>query len=121
LVPCLPGDLNQVILNLIVNGAQAIGEALGENPTEKGLITVSTSHTKTHAEIRVTDTGNGIPERICDRIFDPFFTTKDVGVGSGQGLAIARSVIVEKHHGSLELETEAGAGTTFIVRLPLSD
>jgi len=121
LVPCLPGDLNQVILNLIVNGAQAIGEALGEHPTEKGKITISTSHTKTHAEIRVTDTGNGIPEKIRDRIFDPFFTTKDVGVGSGQGLAIGRSVIVEKHAGTLEIETEANAGTTFIIRLPLDD
>jgi len=120
LVPCLPGDLNQVVLNLIVNGAQAIGEALGEHPTKKGQITVGTSQTKTHAEIRVSDTGNGIPDKIRDRIFDPFFTTKDVGVGSGQGLAIARSVIVEKHDGTLEVETEAGAGTTFIIRLPLA-
>lgn len=121
LVPCLPGDLNQVVLNLIVNGAQAIGEALGEHPTEKGQIKVSTSHTETHAEIRVSDSGSGIPDKIRDRIFDPFFTTKDVGVGSGQGLAIARSVIVEKHDGTLEVENKADIGTTFIIRLPLAD
>lgn len=121
LVPCLPGDLNQVILNLIVNAAHAICESLGPNPTEKGLITVSTSSTVSHAIIRIQDTGTGIPEENRDRIFDPFFTTKDVGVGSGQGLAIARSVVVEKHGGTLEVESELGVGTTFIIRLPLTE
>jgi signal transduction histidine kinase len=70
--------------------------------------------------ITVQDTGPGIPPEIRDRIFDPFFTTKEVGRGTGQGLAIARSVVVEKHGGSILFETEAGRGTTFIVRLPLS-
>ena len=121
LVPCLPGDLNQVILNLIVNGAQAIGEKLGETPTEKGTIEVSTSRIDKFAEIRIKDNGNGIPETIVNRIYDPFFTTKDVGVGSGQGLAIARSVIVEKNQGKLEVVTEVGVGTTFIIQLPLED
>lgn len=120
LVPCLPGDLNQVILNLIVNAAQAIGDALGESPLEKGRITVTTSHDEQWAEIRVSDTGSGISEKIRDRIFDPFFTTKDVGVGSGQGLAIARSVVVDKHGGTLDLESEIGKGTTFIIRLPMA-
>ncbi|MEM8946926.1 MAG: PAS domain S-box protein [Planctomycetota bacterium] len=119
LVPCLPGDLNQVILNLIVNGAQAIGEKIGEHPTEKGRIHIASAHTKKHVEIRIRDSGNGIPDAIVNRIFDPFFTTKDVGVGSGQGLAIARSVVVEKHSGTLEVETAVGEGTTFIIQLPL--
>lgn len=127
-VPCLPGDLNQVLLNLVTNAADAIADAhhssRGAPPQggapEKGLITVSTRQDDQWAEIRVKDTGSGIPEAIRTRVFDPFFTTKDVGKGTGQGLAISRSVIVDKHHGELTFETEAGQGTTFIVRLPLN-
>ncbi|HZO91988.1 MAG TPA: ATP-binding protein, partial [Chthonomonadaceae bacterium] len=70
-------------------------------------------------EIRIADTGTGIPEAVRPRIFDPFFTTKEVGKGTGQGLAIARSIIVDKHGGTLEFETDIGRGTTFIIRLPL--
>ena len=121
LVPCLPGDLNQVILNLIVNSAHAISEFLGKNPTNKGTITVSTSREGANTVIRVQDTGAGIPEEIRQRIFDPFFTTKDVGVGSGQGLAIARAVIVEKHSGTIEVESVLGTGTTFTIRLPMEE
>ncbi|MCA9230214.1 MAG: PAS domain S-box protein [Planctomycetales bacterium] len=121
LIPCLPGDLNQVILNLIVNSAHAIAEALGKNPTEKGTITISTALRDNFAEIRVQDTGAGIPESIRRRIFDPFFTTKGVGVGSGQGLAIARSVIVDKHAGTIDVNSVEGQGTTFLVRLPLEE
>jgi signal transduction histidine kinase len=121
LVSCLPGDLNQVILNLIVNAAQAIGDKLGKTPTEKGKISVSTRHVADFVEIRVSDTGGGIPDAIRGRIFDPFFTTKEIGVGSGQGLAIARSVIVDKHGGTLEVESEAGKGATFIIRLPIGE
>ncbi|MEK9141444.1 MAG: ATP-binding protein, partial [Nitrospirota bacterium] len=73
------------------------------------------------AEIRITDTGTGIPESIRHRVFDPFFTTKEVGKGTGQGLAIARSVVVDKHHGTITFETLAGKGTTFIIRLPLHE
>jgi signal transduction histidine kinase len=121
LVSCLPGDLNQVILNLIVNAAQAIGDKLGKTPTEKGKITVQTSRVGDHVEICVSDTGPGIPETIRSRIFDPFFTTKEIGVGSGQGLAIARSVIVDKHGGTLELVSEIGKGATFIIGLPIGE
>jgi len=71
-------------------------------------------------EIRISDTGTGIPEEIRHRIFEPFFTTKEVGRGSGQGLAIAHSTIVKKHGGELKFETEVGRGTTFIIRLPIS-
>jgi PAS domain S-box-containing protein len=117
-VPCLPGELNQVILNLVVNAAHAIAEVVTEG-ADKGTITVSTRPCGDWVEIRVQDTGGGIPESIRSRIFDPFFTTKPVGQGTGQGLAIAHSVIVEKHGGAIEFETELGKGTTFIIRLPL--
>jgi len=118
-VSCLPGELNQVLLNLIVNAAHAIGDVLGDDPQEKGTITVGTRRDGEWAEIIVRDTGTGIPEDIRTRIFDPFFTTKEVGKGTGQGLAIARSVVVDKHGGTIHCETEPGKGTTFIVRLPI--
>lgn len=120
LVPCRPNDFNQVILNLVVNAVHAIADAPQQGPDGKGSITVSTRHTGDWVEVRVADTGTGIPEAVRPRIFDPFFTTKDVGQGTGQGLAIAYSVIVEKHGGSISFETEVGRGTTFIVRLPLA-
>ncbi len=120
LVTCLPGECNQVFLNLIINAAQAIGDKLADKSTEKGTITVATRHDGNWAEIRIGDTGTGIPEESRSRIFDPFFTTKEVGRGTGQGLAIAHSVITEKHGGTIDFETEIGRGTTFIVRLPTS-
>jgi len=115
-VKCLPGDINQVMLNLVVNAAHAIGAAA----RGKGTITVGTRLDGDWSEIRVQDTGNGIPPAIQDKIFDPFFTTKNVGKGSGQGLAIARAVIVEKHGGEIRFETESGRGTTFIIRIPIN-
>jgi len=120
LVPCLPGEFNQVILNLIINAAHAIAEANSGGTGAKGRITIRTHLLEKAVEVRVEDTGTGIPPAVRDRIFDPFFTTKPVGKGSGQGLAIARSVIVDKHNGSLSFETEMGKGTTFIARLPLT-
>ena len=118
-VPCLPGDFNQVILNMIVNAAHAIGEAVGDGSAGKGKIRVSTKRNGDFAEIRISDTGAGIPEEIRNRIFDPFFTTKAVGKGTGQGLAIAYSVIVDKHGGQLDFESEPGKGTCFIIRVPV--
>ncbi len=118
-VSCLPGELNQVILNLIVNAAHAIGDALGDDGTQKGTITVGTRRDGEWAEIFVRDTGTGIPDDVRARIFDPFFTTKGVGKGTGQGLAIARSVVVDKHGGAIDCETEPGEGTIFIIRLPI--
>ncbi|HMQ54102.1 MAG TPA: ATP-binding protein [Anaerolineae bacterium] len=121
LVECLPGELNQVILNLLVNAAHAIADVVGnEVGSEKGLITVKTCHNENWIEVRIQDTGTGIPEEIRRRIFDPFFTTKEVGKGTGQGLAISHAVIVEKHRGVITFETELGRGTTFIIRLPRS-
>jgi PAS domain S-box-containing protein len=116
LVPCVPGAFNQVVLNIVVNAAQALGEMDGQG---KGTITVQTRQVETWAEIRITDTGPGIPEAVQEKIFDPFFTTKEVGKGTGQGLAIAHDVVVQKHGGTLTFETGAGQGTTFIIRLPL--
>jgi PAS domain S-box-containing protein len=119
LVRCLSGEFNQVILNLIVNAAHAIADVVGNSGASKGTITVRTRHDENWAEIRISDTGTGIPEAIRMKIFDPFFTTKGVGKGTGQGLAIAHSVIVDKHGGTITCETEVGKGTTFIIRLPL--
>jgi PAS domain S-box-containing protein len=118
LVPCLPGEVNQVILNLLINAAHAIADVVGEG-CGKGVITVSTSLVDDGVEIRVTDTGTGIPESARAHVFEPFFTTKQVGRGTGQGLSIAHAVIVKKHHGQIWFETATGQGTTFFVRLPL--
>ena len=120
LVPCLPGDINQVVLNLIVNAAHAIGDVLSDGGTEKGTIAVNTRAVGEVVEIRISDTGSGIPIEARDRIFDQFFTTKEVGKGTGQGLSLAYAVVVQKHGGTIDFETELGKGTTFIVRLPLA-
>jgi signal transduction histidine kinase len=118
-VPCLIGEFNQVILNLVVNAAQAIGAAAAEGLTEKGTITIRTCRHEEWAEIAVRDTGTGIPPDIQRRIFEPFFTTKPVGQGTGQGLSLAHSVIVKRHQGQIWFETDIGHGTTFFLRLPL--
>ncbi|MBM3836151.1 MAG: GHKL domain-containing protein [Verrucomicrobia bacterium] len=120
MVPCLPGEMSQVFLNLIVNAAHAIGAAVKDGASSKGTITVATRRSGDNVEIRISDTGTGIPERIRSRIFEPFFTTKEIGKGTGQGLAIVHAVVVEKHGGSVRFETEIGRGTTFIISLPLS-
>jgi signal transduction histidine kinase len=116
---CVPAELNQVLLNLIVNAADAIADKVGENSGQKGIITVRTRRDDDHVVIVVADTGCGIPDEIRNRIFDPFFTTKEVGKGTGQGLAICYNVIVNKHHGSIDVRSVPGMGTRFIVRIPL--
>jgi PAS domain S-box-containing protein len=118
-VSCLPGEFNQVILNVVVNASHAIADKT--RGKGKGLIGVSTRRQGDKVEIRISDTGTGIPESARGRIFEPFFTTKEVGKGTGQGLAIARSVVVDKHQGEVFFETEMGRGTTFVIRLPLAD
>jgi PAS domain S-box-containing protein len=119
LVPCFPGDFNQVILNLIVNAAHALADSPAVKRGGKGLITLQTRLLPAEVEIRVQDTGGGIPESIRSKIFNPFFTTKEVGKGTGQGLFLAHNVVVEKHGGSISFESEVGVGTVFIIRLPL--
>jgi signal transduction histidine kinase len=115
------GEFNQVILNILINAAHAIADVVRDSSQAKGTITITTRRDGAWAEIRIRDTGPGIPEKVRNRIFDPFFTTKEVGKGTGQGLAIAHNVIVEKHGGTITFETEIGKGTTFILRLPIQE
>jgi len=119
LVPCLVGEFNQVILNLIVNSAHAISSIVEKNGEGKGTITISTRRDGDWARVAVADTGAGIPVEIRSRVFEPFFTTKEVGKGTGQGLALAHAAIVNRHQGQLWFESELGQGTTFFIRLPL--
>ncbi|MCC7492055.1 MAG: HAMP domain-containing protein [Fimbriimonadaceae bacterium] len=119
-VPALPAELNQVFLNLIVNAAQAIGDRV-DGSGAKGQIKIATRRVGEQAEVEISDTGGGIPPDIQARVFDPFFTTKEVGRGTGQGLAISRSVVVDKHAGSIDFRTTPDVGTTFVIRLPLAE
>jgi ammonium transporter len=118
-VKTMPAEINQVLLNLVVNAADAILEKLDASGAEMGVITIRTFADEQHAMIQITDTGAGIPEEIVNRVFDPFFTTKEVGKGTGQGLAISRNVIVNKHQGELNVQSQPGEGTTFTIKLPL--
>lgn len=109
-VRCLPQQLNQVFMNLLVNAAQAI--------EERGTITIRTFARDDRVNIVISDTGSGIAPANLSRIFDPFFTTKPVGMGTGLGLSLAHTII-EKHQGSIEVESELGKGTTFHIDLPI--
>jgi PAS domain S-box-containing protein len=117
-VLCHAASMNQVFLNLLVNAAHAVRDRVGDTG-EKGDIEIRTAVEGTNVHVTVRDTGTGIPEAVRARVFDPFFTTREVGRGTGQGLAIARSIVVDKHGGTLWFETECGAGTTFHLVLPL--
>ncbi len=117
-IVCHLGGLNQVFLNLIVNAAHAI-EAVVKDSGTKGRICISTRREGDLVRVDVADSGSGIPESVRRRIFEPFFTTKPVGKGTGQGLAIARSIVVDRHGGTLDFETALGKGTTFTIRLPI--
>jgi len=118
-VCCFVGEINQCILNLIVNAAHAIQDVVKTKPSTKGLITIQTRLKNNDTEIRVSDTGTGIPESARPHIFEQFFTTKPVGKGTGQGLAMVYGIIVKKHAGTVHFETERDKGTTFILRLPI--
>lgn len=113
-----PGDIGQVIINIVVNSAHAIEEKRTEDDP-MGKITIKTSYEEDYIIIRITDTGGGIPEGVRERIFDPFFTTKEVGRGSGQGLAISHTIITEKHGGDITFDSTEGVGTTFVIQLPI--
>jgi len=117
LVTCNVGELNQVFLNLIVNAAHAIQDS--HNDAISGRITVTTRALEKSVEVVIADNGCGIPAQNLDKIFDPFFTTKAVGRGTGQGLPIARSIVVDKHGGDLRVQSEVGVGTRFILELPI--
>ena len=113
------GELNQAFLNIVVNAAHAIGDRVKRGDFEAGLIHISTKTRDGGVEVCIRDTGGGIPESVRNRVYEPFFTTKEVGKGTGQGLAIAYNVIVEKHAGKLWFEIAEGEGTTFHIFLPL--
>ena len=122
-----PSEFHQVVLNLIVNAAHAIADA-GHGPNHRGTITVS-SWSKAAGDgvdaggcacVRVSDDGCGMPPEVRAHIFDPFFTTKEIGRGTGQGLTIVYAVVVEKHHGRIDVDSTPGRGTTFTIHLPLA-
>ncbi|MDR7275323.1 two-component system sensor histidine kinase NtrB [Catenuloplanes atrovinosus] len=115
-VYCHLGDVNQVMLNLLVNAAHAIADA----DRGRGTIRVSTRVDGGHVVIDVADTGTGVPPEIADKLFEPFFTTKEVGTGTGQGLALVRNLITDRHGGTVDFTSEVGVGTVFTVRLPIS-
>lgn len=119
LVHCVPDEINQVLLNLIVNAAQAVKEAQKNKFLNKGKIKITTSNDKGYVNILIYDNGIGIPEVVIDNIFDPFFTTKEVGTGSGQGLAIARDIITTRHQGNIQVNSKVGKGTLFSICLPV--
>jgi signal transduction histidine kinase len=117
LVCCNPAEMNQVFLSLIANAARAVERRTrGET---RGTITLRTRVEAKDAVVTVEDDGSGIPEAIRGRIFEPFFSTEEVGSGTGLGLHMVRSVVVEHHRGSVTFETEEGRGTRFVVRIPL--
>lgn len=120
-VPCILDEFNQVVLNLVVNACHAIAEMLkaAGKTKGKGVITIRTRHDANAAWMEVSDTGTGIPEEIRGRIFELFFTTKRAGLGTGQGLALVRTIVVQHHGGSVDFTSEVGKGTTFRVQLPL--
>lgn len=120
LVPCLPGELSQVILNMVVNSAHSIEDKFDKGKRGKGLIRISTRLEGLNAVIEISDNGNGIPPEVLNRIYDPFFTTKGVGRGTGQGLSIAHSVVVDKHRGSIDCRSTVGEGATFVIHLPIN-
>lgn len=109
-IMCIPSQLNQVFLNLLVNAVQAI--------PEKGTITITTRHVKDVVEVLITDSGVGISDEIKSKIFDPFFTTKPVGKGTGLGLSVTYGII-ERHSGNISVQSKVNEGTTFTIALPV--
>lgn len=118
-VYCLQDELNQVILIMIINAAHAIEEKNGKNSTQKGNIKIQTYKEDENAVIEISDSGAGIKEENLSKIFDPFYTTKEVGKGTGQGLTIAHDIVINKHGGSLDVDSEYGLGTTFTIKIPI--
>ena len=110
-VECLPSQINQVIMNIVVNGAQAI-------EGRRGRITIRTGASGGNVWIEIADNGCGIPQAIQSRIFDPFFTTKPIGTGTGLGLSLSYGII-QKHRGRIDMQSEEGVGTTFRIELPI--
>jgi len=121
MIPLCIDEMNQVMLNLIVNAAHAIGDAIKVRGEAKGTITLRTKVDGDSVLVEVEDNGTGIPESAQSHIFEPFFTTKGVGKGTGQGLAIIRTIVVKNHGGTIHFTTTPGKGTTFHIHLPMPD
>ena len=118
-VPCYEGELKQVVLNVVINAAHALGEQRERGERDgRGRIVVRTRREGDTVRIEISDDGPGMTPEVRARVFDPFFTTKPVGVGTGQGLSLARSVVVQKHGGTIDVVSEPGEGATFVVTLP---
>jgi len=113
---CHPGKINEVLMNIIVNAAQAIAS---QNRQEKGTIFIKTYTDGEFVYCQIKDDGPGIPKEIQDKIFDPFFTTKPTGKGTGLGLNICYDIVVNKHQGQIWVESELGKGATFTIKLPI--
>jgi two-component system, NtrC family, sensor kinase len=119
MVMCCIDDLNQVFINLLINAAHAVGDVVGDHGTQKGTICVTTRRDDASIVITISDTGAGIPEEVQKRMFEPFFTTKGHDKGTGQGLLYVKTIVVDKHHGTLTWDSKPGQGTTFSVRIPV--
>src|SRR5690606_16898377 len=117
-VPCIGNELEQVLLNLLKNAAQAIHQRRDGEP---GRILLRTRLNPPWAEIQVEDNGVGMPEAVRKRIFEPFFTTKEVGDGTGLGLSVSYFIITNNHKGQMEVASMPGQGTQFTLRLPLAE
>ena len=120
-VYCSVDEISQAVINLLINGGHSIKEKIAAGKCTRGLIHIRTRRVGDTAEIEIADNGMGIPREVQSRIFERFFTTKrnTQAQGTGQGLAMVRSIIEQHHHGSVTFETEFGNGTTFRLRLPL--
>lgn len=114
---CYPSELSQVLVNLLVNATQAIGEENCEGG-RRDYIQITTKNIGDGVEIQISDSGMGMDEDTISKIFNPFFTTKEVGEGTGLGLALVHNIVVEKHHGAIRVESTPGSGTTFFIRIP---
>lgn len=122
LIYAMRDELGQVFLNLIVNSAHAIASEQGDSPDpDLGKIKITTAATSDYVLCTFEDNGPGIPADIVDKVFNPFFTTKESGVGTGQGLALVKNVIEDKHAGNVVLKEHAGKGARFIIRIPIGE
>jgi PAS domain S-box-containing protein len=119
-VICCLDDMNQVFLNLIINAAHSIADVIGNHPEKRGLLRITTKRSEDDVVITVSDTGTGISQEVANKMFEPFFTTKPAGQGTGQGLSIVKSKVIDKHGGKVDFKTESGKGTTFIITLPIN-
>jgi len=119
MVDCFPGEINQVFLNIVVNAAHAIeSRQVSEGHSDKGSIKIKAFKEDGFVVVAISDTGCGIEKQHVDKVFEPFFTTKEVGKGTGQGLSMAYTTVVDKHKGRLDIDSAPGEGTTMSIKLP---